>query len=42
MPRLIDAFAVVKSQLENHWKFHGVKLIIIGDDGAHACTCARR
>jgi glycosyltransferase involved in cell wall biosynthesis len=32
LPRLIDAFAVVKAQLENHWKLHSVKLIIIGDD----------
>ncbi len=32
LPRLIDAFAVVKAQLENHWRFHGLKLIIIGDD----------
>ncbi len=32
LPRLIEAFAVVKSQLENHWKFHHLKLIIIGDD----------
>lgn len=32
LTRLIDAFAVVKAQLENHWKLHSVKLIIIGDD----------
>jgi glycosyltransferase involved in cell wall biosynthesis len=32
LPRLIDAFAVVKAQLENHWKLNSVKLIIIGDD----------
>lgn len=32
LPRLIDAFAVVKAQLENHWKLHSLKLIIIGDD----------
>lgn len=32
VPRLIEAFAVVKSQLENHWKFHNLKLIVIGDD----------
>ncbi len=32
VPRLIEAFAVVKSKLENHWKFHNLRLIIIGDD----------
>ena len=32
LPRLVDAFAVVKAQLENHTKLHSVKLIIIGDD----------
>ena len=32
VPRLIEAFAVVKAQLENHWKFHNLKLIVIGDD----------
>lgn len=32
IPRLIEAFAVVRSQLENHWKFHHLKLVIIGDD----------
>lgn len=32
LPRLIDAFAVVKARFENHWRFHGLKLIIIGDD----------
>lgn len=32
IPRLIEAFAVVKAQLENHWKFHNLKLIVIGDD----------
>lgn len=32
LPRLIDAFAVVKSRLESHADLHGLKLIIIGDD----------
>ena len=32
VPRLIEAFAVVKAQLENHWKYHHLKLIVIGDD----------
>ncbi len=32
IPRLIEAFAVVRSQLENHWKYNNLKLIIIGDD----------
>jgi len=32
LPRLIDAFAVVKSRLESHARLHNLKLIIIGDD----------
>ena len=32
LPRLVEAFAVAKSKLENHWKFHSLRLIIIGDD----------
>lgn len=32
VPRLIEAFAVVKAQLENHWKLHNLKLILIGDE----------
>jgi glycosyltransferase involved in cell wall biosynthesis len=32
LARLIDAFAVVKSQLEKHPTLSGLKLIIIGDD----------
>jgi len=32
IPRLIEAFAVVKAELENHPKYHNLRLIIIGDD----------
>jgi glycosyltransferase involved in cell wall biosynthesis len=32
VPRLIEAFAYLKAQLENHWKYHNLKLIVIGDD----------
>ena len=32
VPRLIEAFGVAKAQLENHWKYHNLKLIVIGDD----------
>lgn len=32
LPRLIDAFAVVKARLENHPDYRALKLIIIGDD----------
>lgn len=32
VPRLIEAFAVLKAQLENHWKYHNLRLIVIGDD----------
>ncbi|MDA0204598.1 MAG: glycosyltransferase family 1 protein [Acidobacteria bacterium] len=32
LPRLVDAFAVVKARLEKHTKLHSLKLIIIGDD----------
>ena len=32
VPRLIEAFAVAKAQLENHWRYQNLKLIVIGDD----------
>lgn len=32
IPRLIEAFAVARSGLEGHPKFHNLKLIVIGDD----------
>jgi glycosyltransferase involved in cell wall biosynthesis len=32
IPRLIEAFAVVKAELENHPKYHNLRLIVIGDD----------
>ena len=32
VPRLIEAFAYLKAQLENHPKYHSLKLIVIGDD----------
>ena len=31
LPRLIEAFAVVKKELENHPQYHNLRLIIIGD-----------
>jgi len=32
VPRLIEAFAVVKAELENHPKYRNLRLIIIGDE----------
>ena len=32
IPRLIEAFAVARSGLEGHPKFHNLKLLVIGDD----------
>jgi glycosyltransferase involved in cell wall biosynthesis len=32
LPRLIEAFAVVKSELENHPRYANLRLIIIGDE----------
>ena len=32
LPRLIEAFAVAKSELENHLRYSSLKLIIIGDE----------
>jgi glycosyltransferase involved in cell wall biosynthesis len=32
IPRLIEAFAVVKAELENHPSYHSLRLIIIGDE----------
>ncbi len=32
IPRLIEAFAVVKAELENHPKYRNLRLIIIGDE----------
>jgi glycosyltransferase involved in cell wall biosynthesis len=32
LPRLIEAFAVVRSELEQHPKYHELRLIIIGDE----------
>jgi glycosyltransferase involved in cell wall biosynthesis len=32
LPRLIEAFAVVRGELENHPKYRNLKLIIIGDE----------
>ena len=31
LPRLIEAFAVVKKELDNHPQYHNLRLIIIGD-----------
>lgn len=32
IPRLIEAFAVVKAELENHERFRNLRLIVIGDE----------
>jgi glycosyltransferase involved in cell wall biosynthesis len=32
IPRLVDAFAVVRGRLENHPEYHNLRLIIIGDE----------
>lgn len=32
IPRLVEAFAVLRSEMENHPAFHDVRLVIIGDD----------
>ena len=32
LPRLIEAFAVVRNELENHPMYHDLRLIIIGDE----------
>ncbi len=32
IPRLIEAFAVLRSELEHHAKYHDLRLIVIGDE----------
>jgi glycosyltransferase involved in cell wall biosynthesis len=35
IPRLVEAFAVLKGELENHPAYRDLRLVIIGDDIAH-------